>query len=82
MSKKSRITLDRVRLAALLRDKRVSRGMNQSQLARGLGRPQSYISRYETGQTRLDLPELRLVCEALGMSLREIIVSFEESDET
>ena len=54
--------------------------MNQSQLARELGRPQSYISRYETGQTRLDLPELRLVCEALGISLREIIVSFEESD--
>ncbi len=55
--------------------------MNQTQLAHQLDRPQSYISRYETGQTRLDLPELRLVCEGMGISLQEIIASFEESDE-
>jgi transcriptional regulator with XRE-family HTH domain len=70
-----------MRLASLLRDIRVGKGMNQTQLAHQLDRPQSYISRYETGQTRLDLPELRLVCEGMGISLQEIIASFEESDE-
>ncbi|MDA8378347.1 MAG: helix-turn-helix transcriptional regulator [Planctomycetia bacterium] len=70
-----------MRLASLLRDIRVDKGMNQTQLAHQLDRPQSYISRYETGQTRLDLPELRLVCEGMGISLQEIIASFEESDE-
>lgn len=67
------------RLQALLRQARVEGGLRQSDLAKRLGQPQSFISKYESGERRLDLPELRDVCEALGFPLKEFIRKFEDS---
>lgn len=64
-----------------MRELRVSAGLNQTELARRLGRPQSYVSRYEAGQTRLDLPELRRVCEVFGIKLGDFISRFESTNE-
>ena len=66
-------------LQNLLRDIRLEAGLNQVDLANRLGQPQSYVSRYETGERRLDLLELREICEALGVSLVGLVTRLEES---
>jgi transcriptional regulator with XRE-family HTH domain len=42
---------------AVLVTARKAAGLTQEQLARRLKRPQSYVSKYETGERRLDVPE-------------------------
>lgn len=70
---------NRRHLQALLRQIREDAHLHQSDVARHLGRPQSFVSKYETGERRLDIVELRYVCEALGISLQEFVRRFEES---
>jgi len=64
-------------LIAMLRDLRQTAGLTQSQLAKKLGRSQSFISKYETGELRLDLLEIRSVCESMGTSLSAFVTEFE-----
>ena len=45
-------------LLLLLRDMRAEAGLRQSDLALRLGRPQSFVSKYEVGERRLDVLEL------------------------
>lgn len=66
-------------LQALLRSIRHEANLRQSDLAERLGRPQSFVSKYESGERRLDLVELRQACQALGISLEEFVQRFEES---
>jgi transcriptional regulator with XRE-family HTH domain len=42
-------------------------GSSQAQLAAKLSRPQSFVSKYERGERRLDVIEFRTVAEALGL---------------
>ncbi|MTD56868.1 helix-turn-helix domain-containing protein [Amycolatopsis pithecellobii] len=53
----------------LLRQLRREARLTQVQVADALGVPQSFVSKYESGQRRLDIVELRHVIEALGGSL-------------
>ena len=41
--------------------------MSQADLAAKLGRPQSFVSKYERGERRLDVIEFLAVVEALGI---------------
>ena len=66
-------------LCRLLRQVRRGQGLSQAELAESLGEPQSFVSRYETGQQRLDVLELRKVCQALGLLLSEFAVRLERS---
>jgi transcriptional regulator with XRE-family HTH domain len=70
-------TPEQKRLLALLRHIRLDAGMRQVDLAEKLGQPQSYVSKYESGERRLDLLELRQICEAAGMSLTKFVRIFE-----
>ena len=63
-------------LFRLLRQSRVDAGLRQTDVAKKLGKPQSSVSNYESGERRLDLLELQMVCEALGVSLIEFVRSF------
>lgn len=45
--------------------------LRQTDLAERIGEPQSFVSKIETGERRLDIPELREICRALGPSLAE-----------
>jgi DNA-binding XRE family transcriptional regulator len=56
----------RKKLLALLRGVRVEAGLTQSELASRLGTDQTFISKYESGERRLDVLELREVCQAIG----------------
>ncbi|MDR1227502.1 MAG: helix-turn-helix domain-containing protein [Azoarcus sp.] len=67
------------RLAALLRQVRLDASLTQSQLAEKIGQTQSYISKYEHGEQRLDLIELEAVCKAIDISLSDFVERYLES---
>jgi transcriptional regulator with XRE-family HTH domain len=64
-------------LQALLKELRTEAGLRQADLADRLGTPQSFVSKYESGERRLDFLELRSVCKALGLGMCEFISRFE-----
>lgn len=66
-------------LAALLRQVRMNANLTQSQLAEKIGQTQSYVSKYENGEQRLDLIELEIVCKAVGVSLTDFVEWYLES---
>lgn len=64
-------------LIELLRDVRLRANLTQIQLSTKLGRGQSFISDVERGHRRLDLVQLRDLCEAVGTSLPKLVQAFE-----
>lgn len=66
-----------LRLVAMLRDLRRRAGLRQADLAERLGVPQSFVSKYETGERRIDVLELKRICEALGSGLLDFVERFE-----
>jgi transcriptional regulator with XRE-family HTH domain len=50
----------------LLTEARKNANMTQAELAKRLGRPQSFVSKYERGERRLDVIEFAEVSRALG----------------
>lgn len=64
-------------LLNLLKKTRVEAGLRQVDLAKKLRVPQSMISKYEVGERRIDLLEVRDVCSALGISLVEFVQQLE-----
>ncbi len=73
MSRKTIFSDDQERLVTLLREVRQEAGLRQVDLAARLGVPQSFVSKVELGERRLDVLELRRVCLAVGMSLEEFV---------
>ncbi len=61
-------------LCALLRQLRREAGLTQVDVAQRLDVPQSFVSKYESGERRLDVIELRHIAEAIDTTL-EIVVS-------
>ena len=61
-------TRDYVNLRSLLIQARESAGLTQVELSGRLGRPQSFVSKYENGERRLDVIEFVQVCNALGIN--------------
>ncbi len=72
-------TPEQRRLRALLRQVRNEAGLKQVELARKLNQSQSFVSKYESGERRLDLLELRSICTAVGIPLREFVRRFDRS---
>lgn len=60
------------RFTALLRSLRQEAGLTQTAVADSLGVPQSYVSKYETGERRLDVVETARVARALGHTLESV----------
>jgi transcriptional regulator with XRE-family HTH domain len=56
-------------LLELLRAIRVGAGLRQTDMAGALKVPQSYVSKYESGERRLDPLELQAICKAAGTNL-------------
>ena len=65
------------RLVVLLRRFREASGLRQVDVARRLAMPQSFVSKYESGERRLDLVELEQVCDAIGIGLQELVRAYQ-----
>jgi transcriptional regulator with XRE-family HTH domain len=64
-------------LLLLLRQVRQQAGLTQTELARKLSKPQSYVSKFEAGERALDLLELQNLCSAIGLPLTDFVSKFE-----
>lgn len=71
-------TPQRMRLANVLRTARQEANLRQVDIAERLGVPQSYVSKYESGDRSLTLFELEALARVLGLPLIEIVRRFEE----
>jgi transcriptional regulator with XRE-family HTH domain len=67
------------RLIVLLRETRVEAGLTQSELAARIGKDQTFVSKYESGERRLDVLELREICQAIGVSLEGFVRKLEKA---
>lgn len=77
--KKKLYFAQRARLVSLLREMRIEAGLTQTDVAASIGKDQAYVSRYESGQRRLDVLEVREICQALGITLDEFVKRLEKA---
>ena len=61
-----------IEVVALLRKARERARRTQQEVARMLGRPQSYVSKVETCERRLDYVELLQLCRVIDATLAEV----------
>ena len=62
------------RLTRLLLEERQQRGLTQIELAARLGKPQSFVSKYERGERRVDLVEFLDIARAMGCDPGEFLM--------
>ena len=55
---------------------RLEQELTQSEVAARLAVPQSVVSKYESGERRLDMVELESVADALGVSLLDLVTRY------
>lgn len=64
-------------MIAMLRELREQKQLTQKGLADKIGSDQTFISKIEIGERRLDIIELKYICEALDIELVEFIEQVE-----
>lgn len=64
-------------IADMLYQLRIASGLKQAELAVLLGEPQSFVSKFESGERRLDLVELRIILMHLKTNLADFISELE-----
>lgn len=62
-----------VELLANLRRERMASSISQTELSQKLSKPQSFISKIECGERRLDVIELLKICAILGVKFRDVV---------
>jgi len=76
--KKTLNTKESKMLLEMLYQLRSSSGLRQSDLAQLLKVPQSFVSKLESGERRIDLIELRAILKCLNTNLIEFITELEK----
>ena len=61
----------------VFRDVRTKSGLTQIDLAKKIGESQSFVSKCERGERRIDLAKLHAFCSACGISLNRFVRAFE-----
>lgn len=74
---KSIYTNEYAAVLELLREFREEAGITQVELAGLLGQSQSFVSKVERGDRRLDIVQLRTICRILGTSLPDFVTRLE-----
>ena len=62
---------------SLLVAAREKSGLTQVQIAESLGKPQSYISKYERGERRLDFTEFIELADVLKIDVNDFVSSYQ-----
>ena len=70
---KSVFTEEYERFRQMLIEARKERGLTQVDIATRLGKPQSFVSKYERGERRLDVVEFLEVAKALAIDPKAVI---------
>lgn len=60
-------------LQNLLKSIRKEASLSQQELAKRIQRPQSFVSKYESGERRLDIIEILEICEAIDMDIGDFV---------
>lgn len=55
-----------------LKNIRLQANFTQNELAALFNKPQSYISKYEAGERKLDYLEVRAICQACSVSIADL----------
>lgn len=75
---------EQIKLQSILRQGRMKAGLTQARLADQLGKPQSFVAKYERGERRLDPIEFIRILRALDLmrieTLDEIVAAFDNSE--
>lgn len=66
-------------LQSLLADARKAKGMTQADVAKALGKPQSFVAKYENGERRIDVVEFVDIAAALGVVPGDILARIESA---
>ena len=53
-------------------------GLTQVQVAGALGKPQSFVSKYERGDRRLDFSEFAEIADVLGIDIAEFVATYRD----
>ena len=61
-----------------LRNARVESGLSQKDVAHRMARTQSFVSKCERGERRIDIIELRSFCDAIGLGLSNFVIALEK----
>lgn len=70
-----------IRLQEMLIETRHTKNLTQVEVANRLGKPQSFVSKYESGERRLDVIEFIEVCKALSANALSIIRDLESNND-
>ena len=73
---KSLKSAEYARLIEILVAARHKSGIRQQALAKKLGRPQSFIAKYESGERRIDVVEFVAIARALGADPLKLFKQF------
>jgi transcriptional regulator with XRE-family HTH domain len=76
---KSNFTSEYRAFRELLRDLRVGKGVTQAELSTALGMAQSFVSKYEMGERRLDFVEVSKICLQLEITLESFVESYSKA---
>ncbi|MBF0864321.1 MAG: helix-turn-helix transcriptional regulator [Gluconobacter potus] len=68
-------------LQSLLTEARKTGGMTQAELAAALGKPQSFVAKYENGERRIDVIEFADITAALGVSGADLLARLAHGEE-
>lgn len=79
MSSNTLYTKENGVLTLLIREMRAEAGLTQAACAEALGKPQSYVSKIESGNQRIDLLQLRDYCRVCNTSLTHFVRNFESN---
>ena len=63
----------------MLRKAREDAGLTQAQVARKIRETQTFVSKCERGERRIDVVELQTFCRAVGVSLGQFVAALERA---
>ncbi|MFZ7338035.1 helix-turn-helix domain-containing protein [Comamonas jiangduensis] len=65
-------------LRELLAKKRKSKGLHQIDVAKALQRPQSFVSKYENGERKIDVIDFIQICRSMNIDPTSILDEYLE----
>jgi transcriptional regulator with XRE-family HTH domain len=68
-----------MRFLSVLKQARIEAGLTQSETARRLGKPQSFVSKCESGERRVDVVEFLRFCRVLAVDPAKILRKLENT---